>query len=127
MTPADVVAHLSRFRFHPATEADLQRALHEVMTPIDAFPHDVTREHRLGPRDRVDLMVWLDAAHTRGIGIEVKVKGTTVALARQVMRYAEHPAIVGVVVVTTRHMHDCLPDTLNGKPVAVYVLPNGIV
>lgn len=50
-------------------------------------------------------------------GVEIKIKGTAVAIARQVKAYAQEPALTGLVLVTAKTI--TLGAVLNGKPVAV--------
>lgn len=68
------------------------------------------REVFLTPKDRPDFMV-------EGVAIELKVDGSAPEVTRQLMRYVQHPYVTGVVLVTTRQRHMCMPPTMQGKPV----------
>lgn len=92
-----------------ADERDLQEQLAALLAAA-GVAHQ--REAPLGPRSRVDFLVG-------GIVLEVKVGGGLSDLTRQVVRYAEHATVLGVLVVTTRRAHRDLPDQVLGKPLAV--------
>jgi hypothetical protein len=110
--PIDTVVRIvSGRRYQTATEADLQEGLALVLAP-----HNPEREVVLGPHDRVDFLLW-------GVGVEVKIKGSTSALTRQLWRYAKHDRIRSLLVVTTRERHRLqLPSEIDGKPVRVVSL-----
>lgn len=50
-------------------------------------------------------------------GIEVKLKGSGVAIGRQLRGYAMEPALTGLVLVTSKPV--MVPRMMNGKPLAV--------
>lgn len=54
------------------------------------------------------------------IGVEVKLKGRPGDILRQLRRYAEDPGLAGLLLVTSRPI--TLPNTIKGKPVAVFDL-----
>jgi len=56
------------------------------------------REAVLDTRSRIDFLVG-------GVGVEVKVDGSTPAILRQAARYIEHERIRALVLVTTRARH----------------------
>lgn len=144
MTPSILHAHLAAYfgthRPRTTTERDLQDAIAEALRTLPEGTR-VRREHALTRRDRPDFYVVercpaCEAAERetggpvhcqapsryRGVAIEVKTKGGLSDLTRQVFRYAELPAVGGVLVVTTKNMHDRLPAEAMGKPVAVLCL-----
>ncbi len=96
-----------------ASEAELQDAI------ATALLDKAAREVRLGPRSIIDFLVG-------GVGIEVKMAGSTPAVTRQILRYLESPRIEALLLVTTRRQHAVLAGTRLGKPVAVHVLQGGI-
>lgn len=104
---ADVVRS-ARFSFgdEDALQAGIAKAL------VAAGYRGVVREYRLAGRDRIDLFI------TGGIGIEVKIAGPATSVQRQLGRYAEHPSIKALILVTRCARHTA-PATLNGKPVTV--------
>ena len=106
-TGDDLVELLMRRRYrHPTDELRLQEEIAELFTEWNI---GFEREVALTPRDRIDFLVGT-------IGIEVKVKGRASAVARQLLRYAEHERITELVLFTTR-TQIVVPHTLGGKPV----------
>lgn len=103
-------------RYHFSDEADLQAAIGQV---LDGKTILYRREHRLSDRDHIDFLV------DPGLGVEVKVSGSLSSVVRQMMRYAEHPEIKGLVLVTTQMQHR-LPRTLAGKPVRTALIPTAL-
>ena len=67
---------------------------------------------RLAPTDRIDFLLG-------GVGIEVKVDGSTAQILRQLRRYASSPQIEHLVLVTNRARHRSLPAVIGGKPLRV--------
>ncbi|MCG8400084.1 MAG: hypothetical protein MJA84_00640 [Firmicutes bacterium] len=68
-----------------------------------------SKEHRLGPRNRIDFLT------AGGVGIEVK-KGKPYKrqVIGQLNRYAENPEITVIVLVVERNLD--IPKEINGKP-----------
>lgn len=94
------------------TEADLQRGVAQILTSGGvAFAEQV----RLGLGDRLDFLVDGCTA------VELKIKGSASDVLRQLMRYARRDEITGLLLVTTRHLHQ-VPAALNGKPTMRAVL-----
>lgn len=108
MTPADLGALIQRHRYRATCEADLQKAIEHVLT-VSGIPFE--REVQMTPQDRADFLVF-------GIVVELKVDGSAPSVTRQLQRYAKHDRVTGVLLVTTRSRHCCMPDTLMGKPVS---------
>jgi len=109
MTLDRIVTLCEKLRFQGNNERDLQNALETVLS--SSFSQ-VQREVSLGARDRVDLLV-------ERIGIEVKIDGSPMVVARQLRRYVESAELDALVLVTTRAKHRALPRTLGGKPLLV--------
>jgi hypothetical protein len=134
VTPADLADQLrARFGAAPpvcASEYDLQRAIGEhlraLLVRTDHTGPIVTAEHRLTPQSRPDFYVRALGAPA-GIVVEVKVDGSLSDLTRQLFRYAEHAAVLGLLVVTTRHRHRALPSLILGKPIAVLYLGDSML
>lgn len=113
MTALDVVAALSAATLTYTDEVSLHEDMSRVLSAADV---DHTREVRLTPRDRIDFLT------ADGVGIEVKVAGSLAAVTRQMTRYAAHPDVRELVLVTTKANHHAIPRILGGVPVALYSL-----
>lgn len=99
-----VVAVLKRARLATGREDDTQVDVARALTAADiAFQ----REHRLTNADRLDF--WLD-----GLVIEVKLRGSKAAIFRQLERYARHPDVRAILLVTGTAMG--LPPEIEGRP-----------
>jgi hypothetical protein len=99
---------LPAYRYVFSSELDLQNGIEKVLAEIGV---SFLREHRLSPTDRPDF--YLPA---EGIVIEVKIKGATSNVIRQLNRYAEHGFVKSIVLVTSRMRHQA-PTQLNGKQI----------
>lgn len=119
MIPADLADVLERaFALRRPTFA-AEAGLHDRIAAELADVHlQVLREFRLDARSRLDLFVR--PAHSRpgtpGLAVEVKTAGGLPAISRQLLRYAEHAEVSGILLVTTRSAHKNLPEDLLGKP-----------
>lgn len=113
MTARAVVAALSSATLTYTDEVSLHEDMSRVLTAAGV---DHAREVRLTPRDRIDFLT------ADGVGIEVKVAGSLAAVTRQMTRYAAHPGVRELVLVTTRATHHAIPRNLGGVPVALYSL-----
>ena len=106
---------LKAHRFRLSHEFVLQNGIAGVLLEA-GIPFE--REHCLrNGRDRVDFFV--DMQREGGIALEVKVDGSLSEVTRQLHRYAQHPDVRAIVLVTTRAMHDRMPAEMCGKPVRV--------
>lgn len=103
-------------RYTYSREADLQQG---IAVALAAVGLPAVREVRLSGRDVIDVMCG-------DVGVEVKVAGRPAPVARQLLRYAEHPQVAALVLVTTRSTLRAVPRELAGKPVLVVWLPGGI-
>jgi hypothetical protein len=132
---ARVARALAARSFLFSTEDELQRGLAIVFTAEEmAFE----RERRLTPQDRADFILWegekvgpveevppAAVPMPRWLALEVKVDGSLSAVTRQLHRYAQHPQVDALLLVTTRAQHLRLHgETMNGKPVRVHVVRN---
>jgi len=119
MTPfADAVVEylarsFERYRYTFSTELELHARMAHVLSEM-AFTHE--REVRLSAKDRVDFFL-----PNVGVVVEVKVKGSSSSVLRQLERYAELDGVRGIVLVTTRMCHP-VPARIHDKPVARAVL-----
>lgn len=103
------------FRYSYSGEKELQDG---IAAALDSSGVEYSREFPLSAADRLDFMVGM-------IAVEVKIKGTRADALRQIHRYAQHDAVGGIVVVTTKARHLDMPTSLNGKPVCVASLLEG--
>ncbi len=99
---------LSGKRMRCSTERALQDDVESVLAEAGA---DFVREHRFGPRDRIDFLVGRT-------GLEIKIKGGAREIHRQCARYCERPEIDALVLATTRPLG--LPPL--PKPVHIFDL-----
>ncbi len=103
-------------RFRHTSEAELQKGLAIVLS---RGAWKLEREVELAKGDRIDFL--MDGR----IGIEVKIGGSHTEVLAQLHRYAKHPRIEGLLLVTTRAGHG-MPETLNDKPIRVCHLRGGL-
>lgn len=102
-------------RYRPVNEAAVQK---DVAAALADTGLPVVAEYPLSSRDRPDFLV---ADH---VAVEVKVRGTTNDVLRQLARYASDPRVAAVVLATTvRRLAVAAPTELSGKPIQVSVLP----
>lgn len=99
------VAVLRSIRLPAGPEKDVQQAISDALGRA-GIVH--SREVRLSPTDIIDFVV-------DGLGIEVKIKGARRAILRQLERYAAHPDISALALVSSVAMG--VPAVINGKPV----------
>lgn len=98
-TPAELAVklveliHTQKFRYRNETE--LHRGLSMLFSLAGVH---VGQEVRLTPEDRIDFFVL-------GVGIEVKVKGSTPNVEKQLRRYARSGHIEQLILVTSRGKH----------------------
>ncbi len=109
-SPAAIAAALACYRFSILDEGHLQVGLAAI---LDEKGIRYDREHQLDRAGRIDFLT------EDGIGIEVKVAGTTVDVHRQLCRYAASPAVTRLMLVTTRALHRRLPDMVGGVQLVI--------
>ncbi len=85
-----------------ALQAQVEKALKSANIPYQ-------REFSLSPKDRPDFMV-------RSTVIEIKIAHSAAAIHRQLIRYAEHGAVAGLVLMSLRPVTG-LPPLIYGKPI----------
>lgn len=117
MSPAlsagQVADLLDGYRFRGLCEDDYQRSIETVLTDAGVSHR---REVQLTARDRIDFMV-------EAVGVEVKTQGSAVNLLRQLGRYAQHPDVEELLVVSTvTRLVRGLPAAVHGVPVTATVL-----
>ena len=99
---------LSRQKFSMSDEATLQNQISEVLDRI-GLSHK--REVWLSETDRIDFMC------DEGVGIEVKIKGSAAAIARQLKRYESAPNLKHLILATKKSVDPTPAGFL--KPVTV--------
>lgn len=105
---------LSQYSFNYSSEDDLQRGMAQV---FDAMGEPYEREHRLSKEDRIDFYFPM-----KKVGVEVKIDHPLSALTRQLMRYVQHEAIDGLMLVSGKMRLTNMPDKMNGKPLVIHSL-----
>ena len=93
-------------------EAVLAEDVHAALSKAGENP---MREVPL-TRGRVDLRVG-------GTAIELKVQGTVEKVEAQLLRYAEDPTVIDLVLVTTSAKLRAMPSSIGGKKLHVVYLP----
>lgn len=106
--------HSCPFRF--SCEIELQNGIESLLRKRAI---EFRREVILSVRDRIDFMVGT-------VGIEVKVDSPSSSVERQLARYAEHPEIESLLLVTNRFRHNSIAREILGKPVIVIHLIHSI-
>lgn len=112
MTANELLAVLKTFRFRYDDEMRLQEGIAAVLASSH-IPFE--REVKLSQHDRIDFM-------TGRLGIEVKVGHPLTSVMKQVHRYMQIGEVDELLLVTNRCRHSIVPETINGKPVAVLFL-----
>jgi hypothetical protein len=106
MTAAEIAALIGRGRFDLSRETSCQA---DIATLLAAEGVAFRREHRLGAHARLDFLA------EGGVAIEVKMNsGAPAAIVRQLERYAAHPEVKALILVTNRAV--ALAATIGGKP-----------
>jgi len=99
---------LRRYRIRFGTEELMQQ---DVAAALDAEGIAFAREVSLGAAGRIDFLLS-DSA----IGIECKVGGGPSAVFQQCVRYAEQPALEGLILVSRRRQHCLANREIRRKP-----------
>lgn len=104
-TAARVRDVLRRSRIPLSSEAEAQQGVEAALSAA-GIAHEAQKA--ISPRDRVDVVCG-------GLAIEIKVKGSRPAILRQLERYAAHPDVSGVMLVTGTAW-PFLSGEVGGKP-----------
>lgn len=92
-------------------QADVEAELRRLGVPF-------VREYELDAANRPDFML------DDGTAIECKVTGSQAAVLDQLVRYAEHDQVTGLILVTAKARHFTKRKTIKGKPIRyVWVAP----
>jgi hypothetical protein len=112
-----LIAALRANRYRYANEKELQDGIEQVLER-NGVPFK--REVRISAGDVVDFLV------EGSIALEVKIDGGLSKVTRQLHRYAQQDRVREVLLVTTRWRHSNMPGLINGKPIRVLALLEGI-
>lgn len=112
---AEIVKLIGAHRFTFRNEDELQYAIAEM---LESEGLDVKREVRLEHRSDLDARYRIDMLVDQ-VGIEVKIKGSEVSVARQLQHYAGCDGIDELVLVTHRAALSNIPNWIADKPVFV--------
>lgn len=114
MNSEDIVTYVKRLlstsRLSLHDEMTLQREMTALLAPLDP-----ANPYRLDDKNIIDFFI-------KGVGIEVKIKGSRQEIYRQCVRYCGFEEIQCLVLVTNRAMG--FPKEINGKP--TYVINLGL-
>jgi molybdopterin-biosynthesis enzyme MoeA-like protein len=114
MDPDRIARLCQTLRFQGDRECELQDALEDIFRSASL---KAKREMELTPQNRIDFLI-------ERIGVEVKVDGSTMAVTRQLLRYAESDLIDQLLLVTTKAKHRAIRPMLGQKPVrVVWLMP----
>ncbi len=109
MTIDDLVAEILRYHYDLSCEKRLQDGLEVALR--DRAELAIEREFILSSKDRIDFF-----HPDSGVGIEVKTDGGLAQVGLQLIRYAKHSNIRGLILVSTKAAHMALPEDIGGKP-----------
>lgn len=115
---AEIAQLLGRYKVMPGTEDAMQRGVAEV---LDQAGISFEREHRLGPRDRIDFFLTDDQ-----VGIECKIGGSLAEVTRQLQRYALTGQVRELVLLTSRSLHWSAPASLSDVDIHVVLMRWGL-
>lgn len=87
-------------------EKQLQYQIMGILGSTPGFPF-FCKEYPLAGAGIIDFFIG-------GPGIEVKIKGSPMGIYRQLERYAKHPEVTELILITAKSM--TLPETIEGKP-----------
>ena len=93
-----IVQSIERFSWTHVNEKRIQAEL-ETLLRRQNPAWMVAREVKLGPRDRIDLLV---RSREQSVGLEVKVQGSPQKVLDQLKRYAKHEQLDALILVTTK-------------------------
>ena len=116
MTGAQIAEMVAVVTFTFRDETELQEALGHI---LEGAGLTVEREVKLNGTDRIDFVVGR-------VGIEVKVGGAGLNVARQLQRYARSDRIDEILLISHAARHTALPAEIGGKPLNVVWIGGGL-
>jgi hypothetical protein len=105
----EILKRLTGVRFSLHDEKALQEELEKVLR--SSF--DVSREHQLSPKDRVDFFF-------NGVAVELKIKGGRKEIYKQCVRYCSSDQVKALILITNRAQG--FPPSISGKPCYLFNL-----
>jgi len=117
----EICEMLKAWHYAFVNEEGLQDGIAQALTEAGIEFH---KEYYLGSAGRIDF--YLPALK---LGIEVKAGksgGGPSKVLKQLIGYADHPDVDGLILVTTRASARNIPGTLRGKPVQVAFIWAGL-
>ena len=115
VTAAQLARHLALYTFTFTRETEFHAGLTQALTELHVPFH---AEVPLTAADRIDFLVDT-------VGVEVKVKGSTADVFRQLQRYSHSPQVTELILVTTVPAHLQLPGGAGTKPLHVHLVQAG--
>lgn len=107
----EILDTLKKYQWETRDEKLLQEELYNIFLKNLGF----IREYRIDSKNIIDFF------HPEsGIALECKTQGTSMNIYRQLKRYAMFPGVTKILLVSSKPM--ALPDVIEGKPAAVYLL-----
>ncbi len=100
-----VISTLSKGRFNLTNEKETQVQIDQALKAANLT---FSREYRLDPANIPDF--FFD-----GIAVEIKIKGNSKKIYKQMERYSLFSEVKVLILVTNRSMG--FPEQINGKPV----------
>lgn len=107
----DIRNKILKYKYPLESEKELQELLFEFVLEKEGY----LREYRLSSQDIVDFY-----QPELKIAIEVKIKGGSSEIYRQIQRYCRHESVKQVILVSSKAMG--LPDEIEGKECSVLTL-----
>lgn len=114
MQVAEIVQAVRAYRFHYSNEKELQEAVAKALLAA-GIPFE---REKILPEDFGTIDFLVDGR----IGVEIKIKGSPSAVARQLLRYLKCREISELVLVTGRAKLGNLPGEILGKKLTVVTL-----
>ena len=123
-----IINSVLKYQYRITNESQLQEI---ILAPLEETGYAVVPECRLDSKSRIDFLLKytkFDYMPSPQIGVEIKVKGATTQIIRQIHRYTESKYIQGLILLTTKTTHLAIPGslknnivtlTMNSKPVRI--------
>lgn len=116
-----ILSTLHKKRFSLVIEKKLQNELKSV---FEMRGLKFRKEYRLPDTDNRDIpdFFFCDDPENpgKGIVVEAKLKANKMAIYKQCKRYAEHPDVIAIILITNTSLG--FPETIQGKPCFVFKL-----